>query len=54
MEAFISKNYSPNKQDGVHRALIEMLSGKCTNDIDIEMSRFPYPVYANNKFPLAL
>ena len=36
MEAFISKNYNISKQDGVHRVLIEMLSGKCINDIDIE------------------
>ena len=41
-------------QDGVSRVLIEMLSGKSTNDIDIEMRRFPYPIYADDKFLVAL
>jgi ATP-binding cassette subfamily A (ABC1) protein 3 len=31
-----------------------MLSGKSTNDIDIEMRRFPYPIYADDKFLVAL
>ena len=37
MEAFISKNYNTRNQDGVHCVLTEMLSGKCNNDIDIEI-----------------
>lgn len=41
-------------QDGLSRVLIEMLSGKSTNDVDIEMRRFPYPVYADDKFLVAL
>ena len=53
MEAFISKNYNTSKQDGVHRVLIKMLSGKCINDIDIQMSRFPYPIYTDDKFLVA-
>ena len=31
-----------------------MLSGKSTNDVDIEMRRFPYPSYADDKFLVAL
>lgn len=41
-------------QDGVSRVLTEFLSGKSTNDVDIEMRRFPYPTYADDKFLVAL
>jgi hypothetical protein len=41
-------------QDGVSRVLTEMLSGKDTNDIEIEMRRLPYPTYADDKFLVAL
>ena len=41
-------------QDGVSRVVTEMLSGKSTNDLDIEMRRFPYPSYADDKFLVAL
>lgn len=34
--------------------LTETLSGKDTNDIDIEMRRLPYPTYADDKFLVAL
>ena len=33
MKTLISKKYNPSKQDGVHRVVIEMLSGKSTNEI---------------------
>nr|QST14977.1 ABCA3 protein [Diaphanosoma celebensis] len=41
-------------QDGVSRVLTELLSGKDTNDIEIEMRRLPYPTYADDKFLVAL
>lgn len=41
-------------QDGISRVLTEMLSGKSTSDVDIEMRRFPYPSYADDKFLVAL
>jgi len=41
-------------QDGVSRVLTEIISGKSTKDVDIEMRRFPYPTYADDKFLVAL
>lgn len=37
-------------QDGVSRSLTEVLSGQSTDNVIIEMNRFPYPPYADDPY----
>jgi len=37
-------------QDWVSRSLTEIISGQSTDDVIIEMNRFPYPPYADDPF----
>ena len=37
-------------QDWVSRSLTEVVSGKTTDDVIIEMNRFPYPPYADDPY----
>ena len=41
-------------QDGISRAVTEVISQGNTDDIDIELRRFPYPPYADDTYVVAL
>lgn len=41
-------------QDGISRALTEIISSNSTDDVDIVMQRFPYPAYSADYYLLAL